>query len=64
MDCLLSGGLLFELKVYWTLDVSRTASYEIALVRLSVFPSVTKFSQGWIISFFLILYMMIAGHDI
>ena len=30
----------------------------------SVFPSVTKFSQDWIIIFFLILYMMIAGHDI
>ena len=40
---------------YWTLDVSRTGSYEISVVRLSVFPSVrqsvTKFSQDWIISF-------------
>ena len=48
----------------WTIDVSRTASYEITLVCLSVCPSVrmsvTTFSQDWIISFFLILYMMIA----
>ena len=40
-----------ELK-YWTLDVSRTLSYEITLVRLFACPSVTKFSQDWIISFF------------
>ena len=42
--------------VFWTLDVSRTASYQITHVRLviclSVRPSVTKFSQVWIISFF------------
>ena len=53
---------------FWTLNVSRTASYEITLVclsvclsvHLSVYPSVhlsvslsvTKFSQDWIISFF------------
>ena len=37
---------------YWTLDVSRTASYEITLVRLSVRPSVTKFCQNCIFSFF------------
>ena len=37
---------------YSTLDVSRTASYEITLARLSACPSVTKFSQDWIISFF------------
>ena len=49
----------------FVLDVSRIASYEITLVRrLSVCPSVTKFSQDWIIVFFLILYMMIADHDI
>ena len=37
------------LNVFWTLNVSRTASYEITLVRLSVRlsvrPCVTKFSQ-------------------
>ena len=36
---------------FWTLDVSRTASYEITLirpsVRLSVLPPVTKFSQDF-----------------
>ena len=42
---------------FWTLDVSRTASYEITLVHLSVLypslrPSVTKFSQDWFISFY------------
>ena len=41
---------------FQTLDVSRTASYEITLVslspRLSVCPSVTKFSQDQIISSF------------
>ena len=40
---------------------------EITLVRLSVCPSVhhvRKFSQNWIISLFLILYMMIADYDI
>ena len=48
---------------YWTLDVSRTASYELTLVglsvclsigsfvRRSVHSSVTKFSQDWIVSF-------------
>ena len=50
-------------KAFWTLDVSLTESYEINLVHLSVHlsvclsvllsdrPSVTKFSQDWIISF-------------
>ena len=50
-------------KAFWTLDVSLTESYEITLVHLSVHvsvclsvllsdrPSVTKFSQDWIISF-------------
>ena len=33
-------------------------------VGLSFSPSVTKISQDWIISFFLILYMMIDDHDI
>ena len=51
---------------FCTLDVSQTASYEITpvcpSVCLSFHPSVTKFSQDWIISFFLILYMMIAYH--
>ena len=41
---------------YWTLDVSRTASYEITLVRLSVRPSVTKFCQNCIFSFFDTVY--------
>ena len=54
--------------LFWMLDVSQTASYEITLVRQSVCVStclsVTKFSQNWIISFFLILYMMIVDHDI
>ena len=39
-------------KLFWTLDVSRTVSYEITLICLSVRPSVTKVSQDWIISFF------------
>ena len=51
---------------FCTLDVSQTASYEITpvcpSVCLSFHPSVTKFSQDWIISFFLILYMMITYH--
>ena len=46
--------------LFWTLDVSRKVFYEITLVclsvcpsvRLSVRPSVTKFPQDWIISFF------------
>ena len=46
--------------LFWTLDVSRKVIYEITLVclsvcpsvRLSVRPSVTKFPQDWIISFF------------
>ena len=50
-------------KAFWTLDVSRTEFCEITLVRLSLHlsvrlsvrlfdcPSVTKFSQDWIISF-------------
>ena len=45
---------------FWTLDVSRTVSYEVnpvhlsvcSPVRLSVHPSVTKFFQDLIISFF------------
>ena len=37
---------------FWRLDVCRTGSYEITLVRLSIRPSVTKFSPDWIISFF------------
>ena len=57
--------------MFWTLNVSWMASYEITLVclpirpsiRLSIHPSVTKFPQDWIISVFLILYM-IADHDI
>ena len=42
--------------VLWTLGVSRTASYEIThvclVICLSGRPSVTKFSQVWVISFF------------
>ena len=30
--------LTYNIIVYWTLDVSRTACYEITLVRLSVYP--------------------------
>ena len=39
---------------FWTRDVSRTASYEITLVPLSVGLSLSflKLSQDWIISFF------------
>ena len=40
-------GFLFPF-LCWTLDVSRTASYEITLVCLSV----TKVSYDWIIRFF------------
>ena len=38
---------------HWTFEVSRTASYEIDLVVLSVRPPLrmSKFSQDWIISF-------------
>ena len=52
-------------------DVSWTASSEISLLVclsvclsgwLSICLSVTKFSQDWMISFFLILYMMISDH--
>ena len=43
------------LRLCLTLDVSRAASYEITLVRLSVplsvRPSVTKFSQDWTLVF-------------
>ena len=61
------------------LDGSQTASYEITLfsptasykitllgqsVRLSIHLSITNFYQDWIIVFFLILYMMIADHEI
>ena len=74
-SCIMKKTLFFileEKNSFWTLDVSRTASYEITLihlsvslsVHLSVCPSVTKFSQHWIIRFFLIFYMMIADHDI
>ena len=54
---------------FWTLDVNRIASYEIALaclsVCLSVRSSVNKFSEDWIISFFwYYTYMMIDDHDI
>ena len=37
---------------YWTLDVSQIAYNEITLISLSVRPSVTKFSQDWIIRFY------------
>ena len=59
-------------KTYWALDVSRkrpTKSLSsiclsaCAPAGLSVRPSITKFSQDWIIIiFFLILYMI--DHDI
>ena len=48
-----------EIKNYWTLDVSQTASYEIALLCLlaclslcpSLCMSITNFSQDWVIRF-------------
>ena len=44
---------MLEFLFYWMLDVSWTESYEITLVRLSVclsvYTSVSKFSQDWII---------------
>ena len=49
------------------LEVSKTASYEITCLSVplsSVGLFVWLFYQDWIISFFLILYMMIADHDI
>ena len=43
-------------KIFCMLNVSWTASYEIFVVCLficpSVHPSITKFSQDWVISFF------------
>ena len=45
-------GILFNITLYWTLEASRTESYKITLIRLSIYPSVTKFSQYWISSFF------------
>ena len=42
----------------WTLDVSRSASNEITLARLSVHLPVTKFSKNWIISFWWLLTMI------
>ena len=33
-------------RLYWTLDVSRTASYEITLVRLSICPSLNFLKIG------------------
>ena len=54
----------------WTLDVSRRSpmkSLSSICLPLSAFRSVclsvTKFSQDWILSFFLTLYTMIAEHD-
>ena len=50
--------LWLEILIYfWTFHVSRTASYEITFVHLSlsvcpVCPLVTKFSQDWIINSF------------
>ena len=64
---------------FWMLHVNRATYSEIAFVHqsicfvcpfvcpsahLSVHLSVTKFSQDWIISFFLILYMIKADHNI
>ena len=46
MFCIKLGLVIFGeesslgIRAYWTLDVSRRASYEITLVRLSVCPSV------------------------
>ena len=34
---------------FWTLDVSRTASYEITLARLSVCPSLSFLRIGWLV---------------
>ena len=47
----LNHTLSLDFAIYfWMLDVNRMASYEIT--RPSARPSVTKFSQDWIISFF------------
>ena len=58
----------FERGPYFTLSPHNNSSMRpmksLSSVCPSVCPSVTKFSQDWIISFFLILYMMIADHDI
>ena len=51
---------IFISNFYWTLDVSQTASYEIILVRLLVFPSVCL---SILLSISAILYKMMADHD-
>ena len=51
---------IFISNFYWTLDVSQTASYEITLVRLLVFPSVCL---SILLSISAILYKMMADHD-
>ena len=58
----------YNVLFFWTSDLSRTASNEISLVCLSVCLSlrlsVGKFSQDWISNTVLILYLMMADHDI
>ena len=55
MYCLIAFNKIISDKIiYWMLDVSPTASYGSCS---SVHLSITKFSQDWIISFFLILHI-------
>ena len=53
-------ALLIERSTFVGQRPMKSLSYVCPSVR----PSVTKFTQDWIISFFLILYMMIADHDV
>ena len=39
----------FLSKIFWTLDVSRTASYEITLVCLSICPSLSFLKMGTLV---------------
>ena len=53
---------LKNISIYWTLDVSGTASYKITLFRLSGCLSLSFPKIGSLV--FVILYLMIADHDI
>lgn len=64
---------IVQFKITWTLALIERSTLVDSVLwnhsRPSVTPpvlrlSITKFSQDWIISFFLVLYMTIAGHDI
>ena len=59
--------LVEEIKMYLTFSltlVRQHAMKSLLPVCSSVHPSITNFSQYWVISFFLILCKMIAGRDI